>query len=1059
MSVFKTKLVRGDTLPTLLHLGDKSRLLVQAIKQSYIPFPAGPVSSNPQRPNDYTEENDEGWLEYLNKGLPFWLKDKGPSDFTISSGWKKVLSGKVRIILGHDAVLYGVRALESSVNATTPHSHPNSMRTAMDAAQLLSAKSVRMDDASFIATRPSQFMSDTMHKAFTLMYRARRLHARSSYRREMRDDGDKALELKGSNIDFGYGLGLIYVKSDDSNAYAVLSQSEWTHVLRVFGSLCLWNLTSSMYTATNKTLSLAMKNAVTFVMESWGVLGSFAGYVLHKAHSRAVAGFNVGTACSTAQDVENQVNFQSKMPAMAAKALIVYNKFVAMIQSHVNLLGVTDGFTPAAAYRLVPEAPGDHLRAMQNYVTKEIVFTNTDEEVTTAVKDTIRELDAIVLTAFSQRRDAPSPEVKPYALWLQENPTLVGKFADENAYNIAGVQTRARLDQLGKSRFLTVFEASMLTTNGIIPIIDYTNQVKLKAKDRAMVPNDSKLYTDPSKSPKLQDKNKLAYAYLNNPTVDDILNLRDRSYNNPIQGTDIKPEGAKLGDAKRLFYIAQFGVWSEQSEAEESVGESMSPIIGFAIGKSDMEQERQFQDFILTPQFHPWFFCTDIEGFSRNMKGIVNDAKCNRFAEYMNHPTFARNGQYLNDVKIYGRDKLGVYGPVQFKSDLEGQYAKQNTAWHLAVVRRGISKVREYLDKKLGIWAGPAKFMCLIDDGILKLLTKRPLTSIESKHLFDLLYSTYYEVRHKIDYTKAYYGSSVAVFLDKIAINGCYVRNWTKVLGKAATESDVPLQSFDMRVNGVFATAQGMKVAGAPSWMVSNIAIALCLHDLENYMSRGVQPNDGYCLMMPIEWGGYGGMRMATLASHNVTDASVEADALIFQLATSAADTKNAIVGIIQTCACVQAEAPPKERTTLSIIRNIGGISIDIPHIDTSLVTREVQKVMKKVDPTYDVLEHQTLMDEINALDVSNVKSAAAIQAISRLSKLHYLDALVGKVRRARFLLQLLPISIRTKIIARHKADISCITAHFTKHTRLPVLVRSQDNIRDRVTFYEFLSM
>eukprot|EP00971_Amphidinium_carterae_P181065 3591874-Amphidinium_carterae.1 len=138
--------------------------------------------------------------------------------------------------------------------------------------------------------------------------------------------------------------------------------------------------------------------------------------------------------------------------------------------------------------------------------------------------------------------------------------------------------------------------------------------------------------------------------------------------------------------------------------------------------------------------------------------------------------------------------------------------------------------------------------MAFIDDGILRVSLTRLLTSAESTTAYNILAAEYFKLHHKVDPTKAIYGHSTAMFLDKQAVNGVLVRNWTKVLGKIVPDVDEPLASFDMKVSGSFATALGMVESGAPIWMASSLACVMSFLQLEATVRGPVMVIDGFAL-------------------------------------------------------------------------------------------------------------------------------------------------------------------------------------------------------------------
>eukprot|EP00971_Amphidinium_carterae_P077333 1527395-Amphidinium_carterae.1 len=137
------------------------------------------------------------------------------------------------------------------------------------------------------------------------------------------------------------------------------------------------------------------------------------------------------------------------------------------------------------------------------------------------------------------------------------------------------------------------------------------------------------------------------------------------------------------------------------------------------------------------------------------MSSLVNSSKANRFAHCMGDPCPTELGKFFDEAAVFG-----FYGPVRYNCDFKGIRGKGNAAWHLSIIKKAI--------KPLEAWCPQLS---------------RKLTKEESQRAFEIPAGEYYKLHHKVEPTKVYldYGHSTAVFLvDKQAINGQTVRNWTK---------------------------------------------------------------------------------------------------------------------------------------------------------------------------------------------------------------------------------------------------------------------------------------
>jgi len=993
--------------------------LAAARECNYLPPVVTHVKSNPPRPA--RDDDSYVWERYLLAA--YRMKDVDLK--RLSDGVRGLK--KASFLVGGPALHHAYKALNDIVTKVHTYSHVSHMVFAMNVNHIVNASDMRVDAIAYENTLPNHSMTVHIHKAYTLTQTARYLMSRASYRHETKDDGMAVIRASGYDGKISYGHGLIVLNCLGSQS--VLSTAEWSQAIRSFTSRVVWEHVKLMYSRIHRDMSRMIDQALDRVEAAWDTLGSIAPYVLHKAHSRAIAMLNVESGCAEGQDEENRVKWTAKYPDKAADMLAVYAGYTSMIENHIDTLGVGAGLIPAAAYRLLPEEHGDHLQALDNYVTKVVDFADIEDQYPATMEATLRELDALALSAAAQRRDVDPPRQYSQAEWAALNPDAPQM--TKRDFDAASIKALNRLMNLKPGQVLSVTDASFLDPTGCMVPSDWTTSFKTKAKDRAMMPDSKGTYLDYRQPISFKSKNKLAYVHTADLSPTEVARVRVEHMQNPIVATDVKPEMHKPGDAKRVFYETQIGAWMVLGETDEAIGANLAPINGYVLGKSTAEQAELFHKFIANDGTTPWFFCTDIEGFSRNISTDLNVAKANRYAMYMQHPSAAMLGAFFDEAAVYGRDKFGAYGPVYYKSDLEGLTGKANTGWHLAIVKSGIGDLKAYLDGELRVWAAPARFMCLIDDGILRVALKRPLTVDESRRAFDIMCAAYRARRHQIDRTKAYYGHSTALFLDRLAVNGELVRNWTKVLGKVSQDVEVPLASWDMKVAGIYATAAGMADAGAPAWIAAAIAAAVALHSLEAFTGRPVVPSDGFCLAMPIDYGGYGGVRMSMLTGINLTDGLAGADSILRKLSSSEPTRRNRALCVARVCATLILQAEVLDRTNVGVLRNPAGISLNLGKLDVNAVNRAVQRVLAKVISEYDENDHIDTIEAINGMDLSGIENVAALRGLANVTKLVRYDNMVSKVRRARFVIRLIGSATRNRIAQKHKQDIGRVQKWF----------------------------
>jgi len=1014
MSVLRQRLVLGEALPHLVAAGAKSNVIKAARNCEYLPLECATVDAYPRRPRHV--EEDYVWVEYFRRS--YIVTGKDPDSIERTKSFLPKNLDRAELLLGGKALIMAYDVLRHIELSVAPYSDHMTVRAALDVATAVNVCATRMDPKSLDISQTSQYVTTDRHRKFTLCNTARYLLARAQYRNETREDGATVMRAYRTNVTVAYGMGLIVITEGDKTC--ALTTTEWSQVLRTYTSNVVFELIADMYRKINDDFARQLDDALAKTLDTWRVLGSLAGMVLHKAHSRAIAGLNVDSPCAELQDDENTVKWTAKFPGKHEDMLLCYNRYHSMVSDHIVEYGPSAGLIPAAVYRMLPEAHGDHLAAMGNYVTKVIDFDLDEKAYNTQLELTLRELDSIAVSACAQRKDLPRPRLREYDDYKAHTKTEI----TPAAFAAARARVLARLLSLQKGQLLTAKEAEFFDPTGCMIRTDWRDNIMMHAKDRSMMPNMLRDYEDYKTPIPFRRKNKLAHASINQYTRQELDEIVDDAFNMPKAATDVKPETSKAADAKRLFYEATFGAWILLGEVDESIGENMKPINAFMQGKSSAEQAETFDKFLAEERGISWYFCTDIEGWSRNMGEQLNTAKAKRYAMYLNNPGDARVGEYFNDVSVFGRDKFGFYGPVKYHADLEGMAGKANTGYHLSIMKGAIGRLKAYLHDELKIWVAPARFVALIDDGMLRVSIRRHLKPEESLKAFNILCDAYYDHKHKIDRTKAFFGHSTATFLDKLAVNGELVRNWTKVVGKVANDVEDPFASWDMRVSGTFATAQGMCEAGAPVWMAYNIAAIMSIHALEAFTASHAVPSDGFSLVMPVEMGGYGGMRMSLLSGTNLTDAAAEADSIVRKLAAADLTHDNPATLTARGCARAVLRAPIKARSNTSVLRNPAGVSLDLAKIDVNVVQRAVQRIMSKVVPWYDMDDHIALIDEINKLDMSVVSNVAGVIGISKITKLARLDGMVMKVRKARFLTRLLTQQQKRRISAKHKEDI-----------------------------------
>lgn len=1020
MAVLAQRLLLGDSIPSVLRLVRSPKVITAARLSGYLPPSVSNVPSSPPRPTDVSAEIE--WLEYFERTLPVERDIR----VTISSGAANLSQRIGDARFGGAAMRVAFDALVSDRLRVRTMSTLDEMKFTLSVNHAINAASVRMDAESAAVSDPGAGLTGDLHKAYSLVFTARRLLARLHYKHEYRDDGAAVMGMCSADGVYTYGRGLISVAY--KGQLAVLSQNEWSQTIRTFAGWVVWAHTAALYDGINPELARAITRSLDIVRAAWAACGDLAAHILHKAHSRGMAQLNADSPCADLQDAENIAKWSRKYPDVYSKLLRSYTSYSGLIASNIDSFGPGQGLIPGAAYRILPEAPGDHLQAMSNYVTKAIDFADTTEQYAAAVTESLQELDSLAISAAAHRKDVPMPRLRTKA----ELEVACARDLTDDQYNAYIISARNRYLNLAKGQVLTRAQALAFDPTGCMRKVSWRANLLAHAKDRSMMPQNIRDYTDASSAIDFRVKNKLAFVAMrmgDERTVDEM--VADGREEMRV-ATDVKPEMAKPSDAKRLFYESQPAPWVLLGETDESIGENLAPINGFMVGKSAADQLRMFSTFVEADEYTSWFFCTDVEGWSRNMGEPLNRQKADRYAVYLNDPDAAYVGEYYTNAAVYGRDKFGVYGPVTYACDFEGMSGKANTGYHLSIMKAAIGRLKAYLADELRVWAAPGRFMCLIDDGILRVSLRRKLTASESARAFAILAHEYERRHHRIDPTKAFYGHRLAVFLDKLAVDGEPIRNWTKVLGKITADVDDPLASIDMKISGIYATAEGMCDAGAPVWIAGTLAACMALHALEVFSGAKTVPSDGFSLCMPVEMGGYGGARFSSLCGVGLTDPTAEAYSLVRKLVATAPSDDNKAIAVARSCAISVWRAPVLARSNVTVLRNPGGISLAVAKLDVTLVSRATQSVMAAVVPWYDKEVHEGLMAQINAMDMSGVTNLAVAIGLERVTRLHAYDAMVTKIRKARFLVRLLKATERKKIRRVHKADITHVRQWFS---------------------------
>eukprot|EP00971_Amphidinium_carterae_P135037 2676043-Amphidinium_carterae.1 len=243
--------------------------------------------------------------------------------------------------------------------------------------------------------------------------------------------------------------------------------------------------------------------------------------------------------------------------------------------------------------RAMNSSPTSLALVSRNLVLAQVDFDVDSREYADAISAVLQELDCIALSASAHRKDVPPAPIRSSESYQK----MYGETVAESDYNNRADAAKIRLQRLSTGQLLTTKDARFLDPYRCIPSISWRDNILANTKDKAMMCNSVMMYKDWKNPIPFKHKNKLANVCLGEYCKEDLDLMVEEHMESPVVCTDVKPENAKAGDGKRLFYETQLGAWVAFSEVEESIGQAFQSISGYVQGKSSAKVSRLFEQF------------------------------------------------------------------------------------------------------------------------------------------------------------------------------------------------------------------------------------------------------------------------------------------------------------------------------------------------------------------------------------------------------------------------------------------------------------------------------
>jgi hypothetical protein len=308
----------------------------------------------------------------------------------------------------------------------------------------------------------------------------------------------------------------------------------------------------------------------------------------------------------------------------------------------------------------------------------------------------------------------------------------------------------------------------------------------------------------------------------------------------------------------RQFFEAHTDVRMLQSQYELSISEYARFAPAFIANKTLKEKKEMFNETTaLAPDHAPdtgLLISFDLAKWSPHMNPRIHVELDNINADLfgrdslrMAHRLFSYGKiHYIKGAIHHSYRKMGV--------DFEGFAGKKLTMFHCAVMGYSVRMMRERRITQKG-----AKFMALIDDGLLRVAVKKETLKRDKERVIGVLEEIYTAVGLELSWDKTYISERFAIFLNDVKLYGTSINPAMRAVVKMNAEKQFTCPTILDELGDIASRASGVITAGG----LPTIVYALYCYYVSDIFSKWSQrktsfsPQLAVVAFAPIGLGGF----------------------------------------------------------------------------------------------------------------------------------------------------------------------------------------------------------
>lgn len=552
--------------------------------------------------------------------------------------------------------------------------------------------------------------------------------------------------------------------------------------------------------------------------------------------------FNYVLAHFAADVNRNSINLQSEKFAKEK-----YNRFFNLDQFASICLQweIKEALELASIYRVLPQPDYDHYSMLSKQME---LYNNKHEQIPSTepnenIEGIFKYYKYLLIRAYHKKHGICPGVVNTPTLnhWSFAYPNCDPKYVDYE-------------------------EIDLIDMNGCFEYVEHTNDIYEFVKDSSICPDGiERIYnqtilnrTEKHEKNMLLNTLEKEYDLRNIEDIDFCLKLDDKAESK-------KPNGRMFFEARTLPRILL-------SEYEANLAEYVRYAPACIAGKTKREYLHGVQDASAKRLFYdeygdnvkPLFVSFDLDKWSPKMPISIHNKLDEINEQLFNSKRIGLCNRIWNEGRLYYVKHKYLYSTDKIPSDFEGFAARKSTLFHAAVMGYAVSRLR-----RDGVFYHGAKFMTLIDDGLLRVLIKETEFENKSKEVFAYLERIYNMIGIRISWDKTFVSSNLTIFLHEIRYCGRIIPIGCKALAKLQHRGKAASPSILDDLDIIETSVRAIITSGAPPLTAYSIYVYYVLIIIRRYYKPHLFPviQDNFVLFgfSPHEFGGLAIRSLMTL--------------------------------------------------------------------------------------------------------------------------------------------------------------------------------------------------